>query len=283
MQTLNRFDTSDTGHELSEPPTIVFVHANGFPPESYRLLLKALSDWAEVYTVEHRPLWVGGTAPQTLKWQNYANDLIKTLDQASKGPVWLLGHSMGAVTSLLLAKQRPDLVLGLIAIDPVLLPRRWIWAGRLLSVFARSSMPIVKRAIGRPHTFESYEAAFDFYRGKHVFQRLSDAALLDYVHAGHHASRGQEVTLRWSGEWEACVYRSAPSVWSILRMLKPPMLGIAGSDSDVLSAQVLNRWRRTVKQLSLHVLSGGHLIPLEEPMQCASLIKDFICAQKRSL
>ena len=282
MQTLKRFNDPDTDHDNSDGPTVVFLHANGYPPESYRLLLETLSHGATVYTVEHRPLWISEPAPKRLSWQIYADDLIATLDQSPLGAVWLLGHSMGAVISLLIAERRPDLVRGLIAMDPVLLPRRLIWASRLLGLFSGDNMPMVKRALGRPHDFDSYEAAFDFYRGKRAFQRVSDAVLLDYVHSAHQASPEQRITLRWSGAWEACVYRSAGIVWPALGAIKMPMLGIAGSVSDVLSAPVLDRWQQKVKQLSLHVLSGGHLIPLEAPEQCAELIKDFISAQNDS-
>ena len=280
MQVLKPFNRYQSAQLASDAPTIVFVHANGYPPASYRLLLEPLAAWATIYTVEHRPLWDDKPAPEIFQWHGYANDLIGTLDQATLGPVWLLGHSMGAVTSMLLAKQRPDLVAGLIAMDPVLLPSRLYWMSRLLGLFNKNTLPIVKRALGRPHDFQSYKAAFTFYRSKRVFQRISDAALLDYVHAGHQEVPGHGVTLRWSGAWEACVYRSAPLIWPVLKKLKLPMLGIAGKESDVLSAAIMGRWQATVKQLSLHVLDGGHLIPLEQPEQCAALIEDFIRAQK---
>lgn len=280
MQTLQLFNGAQSEPLSSTAPTIVFVHANGYPPASYRLLLEPLANWATVYTVEHRPLWSGESAPDRFHWQGYADDLTVTLDRAALGPVWLLGHSMGAVTSMLLAKRRPDLVAGLIAMDPVLLPSRLYWISRLLGLFSKNTLPIVKRALGRPHDFQSYEAAFSFYRSKRVFQRLSDAALLDYVHAGHKSVPGHGVTLRWSGAWEACVYRSAPLIWPVLKRLRQPMLGIAGDESDVLSAPIVDKWQGAVKQLSLHVLHGGHLIPLEQPERCAALIEDFILGQK---
>lgn len=280
MQTLQLFKGNEREALDNNAPTIVFVHANGYPPASYRLLLEPLTAWATIYTVEHRPLWDDTPAPDSFHWQGYADDLTATLDNAAIGPVWLLGHSMGAVTSMLLAKRRPDLVAGLIAMDPVLLPARLYWVSRLLGLFNKNTLPIVKRALGRPHDFQSFEAAFSFYRSKRVFQRLSDAALRDYVHAGHKPVSGHGVTLRWSGAWEACVYRSAPLIWSVLRKLDLPMLGIAGDQSDVLTASIVDKWQATVKQLSLHVLHGGHLIPLEQPERCAALIEDFILGQK---
>ena len=93
---------------------MVFAHANGYPPGSYRVLLTSLAEVFNVYTVDHRPLWIEGEAPKRLAWSIYANDLIDGLAAAFDGPVWLCGHSMGAVISVLSAHQRPDLIKGLV-------------------------------------------------------------------------------------------------------------------------------------------------------------------------
>lgn len=256
-------------------PTVVFLHANGYPPGSYRLLLEPLAAQLRLATVEHRPLWDARPPPRVLDWGHYADDLLATLARELPGPVWLMGHSMGAVTGVLAASRAPERVAGLIALDPVLLPEV-AWLGARIANLTRSDrLAIVRRALSRPHTFESFETAFAFYRDKRAFQRLSDAALWDYVLAGHTEAQGHGVSLRWSGAWEACVYRSAPLVWRRLRRLQLPMLGIAGRDSDVLPGSIRLRWQRAVPQLELEVLEGGHLIPLEQPEACAARILEF--------
>ena len=105
---------------------------------------------------------------------------------------------------------------------------------------------------------------------------MSDAALRDYVQSAHRHIEGRGVTLRWTGAWEACVYRSAPYLLNQMHRLKMPMLGIAGEHSDVLTTATLQQWESTVSQLSLHVLPGGHLVPVELPEECADLIHEFI-------
>lgn len=266
---------TDTPHDKGRQ-TVVFAHANGYPPGSYRLMLSVLSEQFNVYTVEHRPLWVEGPAPERLSWSVYAEDLIEGLTRTFDQPVWLCGHSMGAVINVLTTRKRPDLVKGLAALDPVLLPRSLWLPAQLLGRMLGQDLPICKVALNRPHNFQSYESAFAFYRAKRPFRRLSDETLWDYVHAGHRDTADNGIQLAWSGAWEACVYRSAPSIFGVLKGIEVPMMGIAGHESDVLNARCLAKWQRAVSHLELHVLSGGHLIPLEKPVECARVIVDFI-------
>lgn len=271
---LRRF--SGPSDDDSHSPTVVFVHANGYPPESYRTLLMPLAERFTIYTVQHRPLWQPGAAPRTLSWHRYVDDLLSAVEAAQLGRVWLLGHSMGAIISMLAALRQPSAFNGVMAMDPVMLPLGMWLTGQLVTHVFRGEIPIAQVALRRPHEFQSYEAAFAFYRSKRPFRRMSDQALWDYVHAGHAPVPGHGVALRWSGAWEACVYRSAPYMFHRLSRLEIPVLGIAGAESDVLTSSAIDAWRARQAQVEIHVLPGGHLIPLEDPDRCADLIRGFV-------
>ena len=60
--------------------TLLFSHANGYPPGSYRVLLEALEETmdAPVVSHAHRPLTTDQPAPVFFSWQEYANDLIQS-------------------------------------------------------------------------------------------------------------------------------------------------------------------------------------------------------------
>lgn len=277
MQELIRLgEAAVTADSSAHRPLLLFSHANGYPPMAYRRLLTLLQQDFDVIAVEHRPFWQSGGPPRFLPWQVYANDLLSTLEKSGARPVWLVGHSMGAVTGMLAAQQAPERFNGIVALDPVLLPRAlWLSAQALMRLFRRE-LPITRRALGRPHQFESFDAAFEFYRSKRPFAAIVDDVLWDYVESAHQAIASGGISLRWSGAWEACVYRSAPFMFDRLRTLNTPMLGIAGARSDVLNPVSLQAWQTAVPGLDLHVLEGGHLIPLENPEACARLIQDFI-------
>ncbi|MDA8658610.1 alpha/beta hydrolase [Luminiphilus sp.] len=272
MQTLTDLTSLDAGESR---PLIVFAHANGYPPESYRMLLAPLAKKFRVLTVEHRPFWSEGRAPRTLDWQVYADDLLATLKREVDEPVFLVGHSMGATIGMLAALRAPSVFRGLVALDPVLLPLKYWMVGQVMRVFGKD-LPMIRSALRRPHSFKSYQAAHDFYRSKRPFRKVSDEVLADYVRAGHAEMEDGSVDLRWSGAWEACVYRSAPMMYRRLRRLKLPALAVVGRDSAVFGAESLNIWHQMGGSKGVHEVDGGHLIPLENPEICADYVTDFI-------
>ena len=262
---------------------VIFSHANGYPAGSYRVLTEAVDTQYSIRPFDHRPLWGEPPPGQFLSWQTYANDLIERIEADQAGPVWLIGHSMGAASGILAAARRPELFAGIVALDPVLVPTRiWFWSV-LVNRLMPSGMPIIKRALARPHEFDDLDAAFAFYRAKRVFSAISDEVLRDYVEAGHAVSEGGGVRLRYSGAWEACVYRSVPRMTPSLSALTCPMLIVAGDTSTVLTPAILEDVHQLNPRISSVVLPGGHLLPLESPEQCAEQALVFIEAHDQAL
>ncbi len=266
-----------------EGQTLVFAHANGYPPGSYRHFLNLLGTRYRVRGYRHRPLWDDGPAPQRANWHRFAADLVETLEHGVEEPVWMVGHSLGAVVSMLAAVRRPDLFRGLVLIDPVFLSTRQALSTRFTPYPLLKRVPLISKTLGRPRHFDSAQAAFDFHRGKRAFTRFSDTALWDYVHAGTGASSDSEdtVELVWAPEWEAAVYASVPVVWRHLARLNLPTQGLRGVLSDTLSEQAFARWAVTQPGAELHTCPGGHLLPLEEPDSTAHYVLDYLARQPR--
>ena len=255
---------------------VLFAHANGYPPGSYRQLFAALTDRCRITAVKHRPLWSEQGPPTRLNWSVFTDDMMRYMPRPGEEPVWLMGHSMGGIVAIHAALRRPTAVRGLILIDPVLLPTRDVLAMRLTPASQRGKIPIIRGALGRPHHFENYQAAFDFYRRKGAFRRFSDQALWDYVHAAKHPTSSGGVQLSYSGEWEAKVYTSGPWIWPQLPRLGTPTLGLVGKDSDLISEATIKRWEWLQPSASLQVCPGGHLLPMEYPEDVATRVLRFM-------
>ena len=100
--------------------------------------------------------------------------------------------------------------------------------------------------------------------------------LMDYVAAGHIAQPDGTVTLRHTGAWEACIYRSVPRMTGALKAVTCPMLIVAGEASDVLNAERLS-WVKSINPaIEIQSFEGGHLLPLEAPEACAAAAAGFI-------
>lgn len=268
MQTLSlQSDSSESSEHL------VFLHANGFPPGTYVSFLDVLKPLARISTLEHRPLWQA-EAPRFLSWTVYAEDAIATLRREATQPVWLVGHSMGGAISLLIAHKAPELVKGVIALDPVTIDSPFLAWSRVAFWLWPNKPKMIQGALGRPHQFESHRTAFEFYRGKRAFAGIADKELMDYVTAAH-ASSDQGVALRFSGEWEACVYRSPPNLWSKLRKLTVPVHILGGEASYVVTPAVAERLRG-YSNVQMEMIDAGHLLPMEKPAETAAFVTRVI-------
>ena len=258
---------------------VVFAHANGYPVGSYRQFITALVDRCRVTGVHHRPMWSPEMPPARLNWSRFAEDLIETLEATQDTPVWMMGHSMGAVVSVQAAAQRPDLFRGLLLIDPVFITPEALEARSHLPDEVLDEIPMIRKTLTRPNRFASREEAFEFHRGKRAFSGFSDTVLWDYVLAGTRLNEEGEYQLAYAREWEAAAYRSHPEVWGALAEITLPTLGLRGETSTTLTPEAFELWRSTQPAAALRTCPGGHLLPLERPRETAEAVLDFLAGQ----
>ena len=268
MQTLSDFSSDSPSAEH-----ITFLHANGFPPGTYASFLSEISSLGRISTLEHRPLWTK-EAPKFLNWGVYADDAIKTLEREVKSPVWLVGHSMGGAISLLIARKAPHLVKGVVGLDPVTISSRFLAFSRMAFRLWPDKPKMIRGALGRPHQFDSHRTAFEFYRTKRAFSDVADKELMDYVWAAH-APSDNGVDLRYSGAWEACVYRSPPNLWRCLDRIKKPIHILGGEHSYVIVPNVAERLKQ-LKNVQFNSIDAGHLMPMEKPQETAAFVRECI-------
>ena len=275
-------------------PPFLFIHANGYPPETYRSFLSHFLDKYQVITLSLRP-FLPDLVPTSLKdWRDFRDDYLDFIDdQVSKKrfgrsktidpQVIGVGHSMGAMTNLMAAIERPNLFKALVLIEPVLFPR---WQGTLMRVLAplnlmRKIHPLIRATLKRKINFPSQELMLKNYRGKPIFQRLSDDVLRDYVSGLAKDNPDGTVTLKYSPEWETRIYETGgladAYVWKNLPGIPCPVLVLRGEDSGTLKPQVVQRMiRKLPNGQSLTEPETGHLLPLEIPERAASLIDEYL-------
>ena len=148
-----------------EGTPVLFAHANGYPPASYRQLLGRLTGSCRVVAVRHRPLWGAPEPPAgRLRWSAFAEDLLASVEATGLERPWLLGHSMGGTIGLLATGLAPERFRGLLLMDPVFLPTRFVLGARLTPRRRLERMPMIRRALARPQHFADEAAAFAFTR-----------------------------------------------------------------------------------------------------------------------
>jgi pimeloyl-ACP methyl ester carboxylesterase len=201
------------------------------------------------------------------------------LDQLGLQHIVGVGHSLGGVLTLWAAVQRSDLFRAIILIEPVILPRAWLWALRIARALGlRERQPLVRGAMRRRRTWPSEQACFDHFRSKPLFGRWSDAVLMDYIRCGTRPGEGNKVELIYPPEWEAHIFATTPTdIWHDVPRLRVPVLAIRGEHSETFLRRAQNRMARRLPQARFVVMpNAGHLVPMEQPTETGAVIQRFL-------
>lgn len=257
--------------------TMVFAHANGYAPQAYVELHEYLKETLDIHSIEFTPLQYGSDPLIAKDWHFFKDELIKFIEDNFDVPVMGMGHSLGAISTLLAASERPDLFSKIVLLDPVLLPKHILrWTFLLPLWIKKKYVPVSKVALKRKDIFENLEDVFTYYRRKSVFKRLSDKTLRAYVDNGF-VQLGEQVTLRYTKEWESHVYASVVNSWPIIPRINISTLAIRGIESDVINDNSWLHWHEIHNKTSfVEIANAGHLVPLEQPLAVADAIKSWM-------
>ncbi|WP_112237296.1 alpha/beta fold hydrolase [Kribbella monticola] len=127
-------------------PRLLMVHGLGGSHLNWSLLAPRLAARARVFAVDLLGFGLSHPRGRATTVQANAKLVGRFVDDVAGGPVILVGNSMGALVSILLAVRRPDAVAGLILIDPALPLARGVRPdAAVAAVFARFAVPFVGR------------------------------------------------------------------------------------------------------------------------------------------
>ena len=212
--------------------TVHFAHATGFNAETYRELLADLDPTLDVYAMDARGHGMSEASadPKRLRsWRKYRKDLEGFIETLAR-PTVLSGHSMGATVSMELAAARPDLVQGLVLIDPVIVPPDHVSMLALARTFGLAGrlIPISQAAARRRMEFPSREAAVENYVGKGAFRTWPREWIEAYVQGGTVDTEEGTVRLSCDRVWESKTFASASvNPYRAIERLRCPITLIA--------------------------------------------------------
>lgn len=259
-----------------DKPPLHFYHANGFPVSMYLPWMAGLARDFRVLGLSLRGQ--DGLSEGISSWHRVALDLAGFLETRGFGPVVGVGHSIGAVATMLCAARRPELFSRIVLLDPPIFPRRWIvlfrW-GSLLGLKRR--FPPAARARRRRNGWADKQEALDYFRTKAMFHGWKEEYLRAYVTYGLRPEPDRGAVLVCPPESEARGFENYPmDVWSWPRRLHTPTLLVRGAESNVLTAETCRSFCRLCPRAKNVVVEGaGHFIPMQRPEETIRLIRDF--------
>jgi pimeloyl-ACP methyl ester carboxylesterase len=256
-------------------PQLHFVHANSYPAGTYRQFLALLG---KRFTVDALPVHAHNPRyPVQEGWLALEQELIDQLVKRYAGPVILVGHSMGGMLSMMVAKARPDLVRCVVMLDsPV------VAGWRALAWRAIRNLPGVDRvtpakfSVKRRNVWPDARAAYQHFASKELFAIWAPDVLRDYLAHGL-VPHPDGVQLRFTREIETAVYRSLPHhLGGLVRDGLPVPIGfIGGTESAECRQAGLHATRKLVRR-HFRQIPGGHLFPMESPARAAQVTREMI-------
>jgi pyruvate dehydrogenase E2 component (dihydrolipoamide acetyltransferase) len=243
-------------------PPILLITGYGVDRRSWRRQVDGLAGAATVTSYDHRGIGDSariGPGPVTIA--DLAADAAALLARGEHGPATVVGASLGAAVALELARQRPELIRGLVLITPVVLRDPRLEAVlRALGAYERSDdeariRTMLAWMLGREHLAHAgkREAAAAALRAMAAATpiatlRLHGAALLDWL--GAESANLDGITV--------------------------PTLIVAGDDDILTPRAQTDAATRALSGARLVVLPGaGHAIAIERPAELCALVLEF--------
>ena len=97
---------------------LVVIHGTGTPGELWRADLLELDRVCRVITYDRRGY--GASSPSPGSWRMHRDDAATVIESLGAAPAVVVGYAGGASVALDIAVNRPELVAGLVLIDPIL-------------------------------------------------------------------------------------------------------------------------------------------------------------------
>jgi pimeloyl-ACP methyl ester carboxylesterase len=252
-------------------PPLHFAHGNSFPTGSYRVFLEHLKGRYQIHAPDmlgHNPVY-----PVSDNWPNLCQEMIASIESiGSKQPVILLGHSLGGMLSLMVAKMRPDLVRSVLLLDsPVV-------AGWRVAFLKFTKLTRLIRIAGpgrfsrkRRKSWPDAASAYQHFADKEAFAIWPEQVLRDYIEFGTE-SYPNGVTLRFKREIETDIYCTLPdNLRDYVEKPYPVPIGfICGTTSAECRQAGLGPTRQLVGD-QFQWIEGGHLYPMESPELAAQM------------
>lgn len=262
---------------------LVFLHANGYPPDCYRPLLLRLADHYRVLAMVQRPLWAGSRPEAIDDWRPLTDDFLRFIDANQTAPSVCVGHSMGGIALLRAALREPERFKAIVLLDPVLFPPYFIafWYAMRALRLGQRFYPLVVGARQRRRQFDDLERLYDGYRRKSVFRYMDNDSLRAYVEGIACQRDGGGYQLCYNVDWEIRIYLTGiwrdMDLWRGLPELKTPALIVRGAETDTFWDATGKLVKRMQPRVQVETLKKStHLLPLERPSEVSTIIQSFL-------
>ncbi|MET8528856.1 alpha/beta hydrolase [Micromonospora sp. NPDC005172] len=270
----------DTPGTTVDAEPALFVHGLGGSSQNWTDLAGLLADRLDGQAID-LPGFGRSEPGRRYTIPAFTDLVIRWIEHSSRGPVHLLGNSLGGAVSVQVAALRPDLVRTLTLISPALpfLDFRRSLQGRMLPVLA---IPGGERLVARRLTQLAPEV---------MAEQVLEACVADLsrICAQRREEALEEIRVRYEAEHYAAAYvrtfrglvssflraylPGAGSLWRLASAVRAPTLVVGGRQDRLVDVRVAPQTARVIPDSRLLMLDGvGHVAQLEVPRLVARAV-----------
>lgn len=259
-------------------PVIHLAHANSYHPAIYEHLISQLKVNYEVHSILTRPFDPEQKVEYFTSWDQFRDDFLEQAYRHSWENIIGVGHSLGSTITMMAAIKNPKLFSHLVIIEPPCIDQIFYTLLDMMPYsISKNLVPPSKIALKRRHKWPSKEIAFDLFRKKSIYKNIDDLTLRAFIDSGLIQDEEGDYRLAFSKFWESKIYCTIKNPYKFFPKLIMPCLCIRGGNTDVISERNWEKWQRVHDNASfLNIENGGHLVPLEKPIEIAKAIHAFL-------
>jgi pimeloyl-ACP methyl ester carboxylesterase len=253
------------------PVDVVFIHGAGLSAQCYWPALRAISDLAVIHGFNSRGHG-GSDVPHVLSpYEEPYEDLVRFIATSCRTPVVMAGHSFGAFLTLRAAAERPDLIRGILLLDPLItFAPHELWQIQVMDM----DLDRVARTRRKPASWPDRAATQAWVMARSGFKRWDREALHLYL-ATCMRQGAEGVSLCCPPWFESLLYMHRPflNFWPWIARIAAPTAIIYGEDSEVARPAAIAYATQMLPRATVMRLKGGHLFAQEHPRETGEALR----------
>lgn len=275
-----RIHVRTTPSDRDDAQPALFVHGLGGSATNWTDLAGLLKHALEVQAIDLPGFGRSGPAPgRDYSLEAHARTVIAYLEQSGRGPVHLVGNSLGGAVSILVAARRPDLVRTLTLISPAVPdlrvrahPLRSDWRMALLIVPGLGGLAM-RRAAGIPAETRVKATIALCFADRHRYPRARLEEAVAELESRIDMTWATEAFLRSMRRLAHTQFVRGRRTWATLRSVQVPALVIWGDTDRLVAPDLAGHVAAAIPDARLLVMEHiGHTAMMEDPETTARAV-----------
>lgn len=261
-------------HEGAGEP-LLLIPGLGMDSSYYNRVMPELAKHFSVYAIDPRGVGKSSKTPPPYSVESWADDYAAFIDAIGKGPMHVLGSSLGGSTSLAVAVRHPDKIKTLIPVGA------FSELDRATEMNFSLRLRLIRK-LGMGEEVADYMALWTMSREFINSDKGLEAMRASQANIKRNSAELYAAFVECLLRWGRCLpgQEKEAKFTTELGKIRAPTLVITSENDHLIPAQYSELIASKVPGAKLVVLPGGHIPFLEQPEKVARLIVDFILSQR---